>query len=323
MEESMRNRVLLVIVGLLISTLVWAQWTPSRNVDFIVTNSTGGGSDICARVVADIITKENMVPRPVMVRNWTDGSGEVARASVMRMAAGPVTDHTLLKFNADDTINMVTNTDRRVTDLVHLALIATDKHLFYAPKGSNLMTFQAVVDRIKGGGKVVVGGSRGTDPTIIDLLRSQMGWKEEQMPYVQSSSSGDAITQLLGRHLDLVISKPAAANPYVESGDLIPFLAFATERFSGNLANAPLLSELGYKNVEFPNWRTIAVAPTMSAAARAYWTSILERVTKTKLWTDDYIQKFQVIGVFMPSQQATSYIVNIQNDLLKLLGKAR
>jgi len=321
----MRNRVWLVIAGLLlVSTFVWAQnFTPSRNVDFIVTNSTGGGSDICARVVADIITKENMVPRPVMVRNWTDGSGEVARASVMQMRAGAVTDHTLLKFNADDTINMVTNTDRRVTDLVHLALIATDKHLFYAPKGSSMNSFKAVVDTIKGGGKVVVGGSRGTDPTIIDLLRKQMGWAEAQMPYVQSSSSGDAITQLLGRHLDLVISKPAAADPYVQSGDLVPFLAFATERFTGNLAAAPTLKELGYKDVEFPNWRTIAVSPTMSAQAQAYWISILKKVTDTKLWTDDYIRKFQVINVFMDSRPATDYIINIQKDLLGLLGKSR
>ena len=320
----MKNRAWLVIAGLLISTFVWAQnWTPSRNVDFIVTNSTGGGSDICARVIADIITKENMVPRPVMVRNWTDGSGEVARASVMRMGAGAITDHTLLKFNADDTINMVTNTDRRVQDLVHLALVATDKHLFYGLKGSNLLTFQAVVDRIKGGQTVRVGGSRGTDPTIIDLLRKQMNWTEAQMPYVQSSSSGDAITQLLGKHLDLVISKPAAADPYVQSGDLIPFLAFATERFSGNLAAAPTLKELGYKDVEFPNWRTIAVSPNMSAGAKAYWTSILKKVTETKHWKDDYIQKFQVIGVFMDSKPATDYIINIQKDLLSLLGKSK
>jgi len=306
------------------STFVWAQnFTPSRNVDFIVTNSPGGGSDICARVVADIITKNNFVPKPVMVRNWTDGSGEVARASVSQMKPGVVTDHTLLKFNADDTINMCTNTDRRVQDFIHLALIATDKHLFYGAKGSDLVTFKAVVDRIKGGKTVVVGGSRGTDPMIVDLLRKQMGWTEAQMPYIQSSSTGDAITQFLGKHLDLVISKPAAADPYVQSGDLIPFVAFATERFTGNLAAAPTLKELGYKDIEFPNWRTIAVAKTMSAGAQAYWKGILKKVVDTAQWKNDYVKKFQVIGLYMEEKPATDYILGIQKDLLGLLGKSK
>ena len=319
----MKKLVCLLVVVCLVSTFVWAQnptWRPSRNIDFIVTNSTGGGADIAARTLAQIIERENLLPSGVSipVRNWTDGAGEAARAHVSAMRPGAVADHLLLKFSGDDMVNMVVNTPRRVTDLNHLALFAAEKHLFYAPGDSNLKTFQAVQDAIRAGQRVRVGGSRGTDPTILDLLRAQMGWQESQIPYVTSQSTGDAITQLLGGHLDLVISKPAAAHSFVEAGRLYPFVAFNTSRFSGNLAGAPTLSELGFRNIELPNFRTVASAPAMSANAQAYWIDIIQKACQTRQWAE-FVERFQVIDDFMV--RPTQHLVGIQNDVLRLIGR--
>lgn len=324
----MKKLVCLLMTGIFIAAFAWAgggqeaggDWVPNRNIDFIVTNSTGGGADIAARTLADIITRENLLPTSIVVRNWTDGAGEVARGSIAAMRAGVNTDHTLLKFSADDMVNMVSFTPRRVTDFAHLALFAAEKHLFYAPQGSDLITFQAVIDRINAGQSVVVGGSRGTDPLLVDILRQRMGWSEAQMPYVTSQSTGDAITQLLGGHLDLIISKPAAADPFVESGHLIPFLALAYERLAGNLANAPTIGELGFQALELPNWRTIAAAPTMRPEAQTFWVSVIERATQTRQWTVDFVERFQVIPHFLTMQSAVDYIVGIQNDVLSIIG---
>ena len=76
----------------------------------------------------------------------------------------------------------------------------------------------------------------------------------------------------------------------MESGDLTPVLALSTERFGGNLADAPTLSEIGdYENVEVPVWRGVAAPAAMSDAAVAFWTEALQKVSETQAWNDEYL----------------------------------
>ncbi len=51
---------------------------PSRDVEWVVTSSPGGGSDIYTRIISDIMTKGNMAGgKTILVTNKTDGGGEV------------------------------------------------------------------------------------------------------------------------------------------------------------------------------------------------------------------------------------------------------
>ena len=121
--------------------------------------------------------------------------------------------------------------------------------------------------------RIVIGGSKGDDIATYDALLEELGLTEDQMGYITYDSTGDAITAALGGNLDFVISKPASASQYVESGDLTPVLALSNERFTGNLADAPTLSEIGdYENVEVPVWRGVAAPAAMSDAAVEFWT---------------------------------------------------
>ena len=95
------------------------------------------------------------------------------------------------------------------------------------------------------------------------------------MGYITYDSTSDAITAALGGNVDFVISKPAAASQYVESGDLTAVLALANERYSGNLADAPTLSEVGDSEREVPVWRGVAAPAAMSDEAVAFWSEAL------------------------------------------------
>lgn len=98
-------------------------------------------------------------------------------------------------------------------------------------------------------------------------MLEEIGISKDVMSYITYDSTGDAITAALGGHVEFVISKPAAASEYVTAGSLIPVLALSTERYTGNLADAPTLSEIGdYENVEVPVWRGVAAPAAMSDA---------------------------------------------------------
>lgn len=55
-------------------------FTPKETINWTVTSSPGGGSDIYTRMISDIMTKDQLVNgQPIIVTNKTDGSGEIGR----------------------------------------------------------------------------------------------------------------------------------------------------------------------------------------------------------------------------------------------------
>ena len=105
------------------------------------------------------------------------------------------------------------------------------------------------------------------------------------------------------------------------AGSLIPVLALSTERYTGNLADAPTLSEIGdYENVEVPVWRGVAAPAAMSDAAAAYWSGQLGKVAETDTWKNDYLEKNKLIGNYMDTAAATEYVTTYEKDYMTANG---
>ena len=203
---------------------------PKDNINWIVTSSPGGGSDIYTRMISDIMTKENLVNgQTIIVTNKTDGSGEIGRNEVAN-TKGKKADYTLLTFNSGDLMPMVQNTKNRSSNFRILAILAVDRQLIFKGDHTKYADFSQAVEAAKSGTKVVIGGSKGDDIATYDALIAELGISKDVMSYITYDSTGDAITAALGGHIEFVISKPAAATEYVAAGSLIPVLALSTER---------------------------------------------------------------------------------------------
>ena len=300
-----------------------AGFVPSRDVEWVVSSSPGGGSDIFTRTISDIMTKNNMAPGSTfLVTHKTDGGGEVGRLDVSRTNAGIRADHTLLTFNSGDMMPMLKNTANRIGNFTPLAIMAEDKQLLYIGESAKYKTFAEVIAAVKAGANVVMAGSKGDDVATYKLLMKELGFTEDQLAYITNDSSSAAITTILGGHVDLVISKPAAADQYVVAGKLTPVLALSRTRFSGNLASAPKVSEVGaYKDVEFPVWRGVVAPKTMSPAAAAFWSKALKAVAETDAWKSGYIGTFKLEPSFMDQKAATEFMTKFEADYLKSIGK--
>ena len=308
------------------------EFVPTKTVTWICTSSAGGGSDIFSRKISEIMTSENLVNgQTIVVSNETDGSGEVGRNKVATMKAGDA-DYTLLTFNSGDLMPMVKNTKNRSSNFRILAIMAVDKQLLfscpaseaktdYAKAGGDQNDFAAAIEAAKNGTFVVIGGSKGDDITTYGKLLAEVGLTEQQMGYITYDSTSDAITAALGGNVDFVISKPAAASQYVESGDLNAVLALANERYSGNLADAPTLSEIGdYENVEVPVWRGVAAPAAMSDEAVAFWSEALGKVSASDAWHTEYLQKNQLIDEYKDTVAATEYVTAYEADYMAANG---
>lgn len=307
-------------------------YTPGSTITWVCTSSAGGGSDIFSRKISEIMTNENMVNgQTIVVDNQTDGAGEVGRNKVAT-TTGKDADNTLLTFNSGDLMPMVTNTKNRSSNFRILAIMAVDKQLMfscpssdsktdYAKNGGDQTDFAAAIEAAKNGTFVVIGGSKGDDVETYNKLLAEVGLTESQMGYITYDSTSDAITAALGGNVDFVISKPAAASQYVESGDLKAVLALATERYTGNLADAPTLSEIGdYENVEVPVWRGVAAPAAMSDAAVAFWSDALGKVSASDAWHTEYLEKNQLLDEYKDAAAATEYVTAYEADYMAANG---
>jgi len=307
--------------AMLLTTPALADFTPSGNIEWYITSSPGGGSDIYTRKIIEIIQNEGLVEGTFLPTNLTDGGGEVGRMKVA-MTTGKAQDQTLLTFNSGDLMPMVTNTENRIENFTPIAVMAVDKQLLFKGEHTPYDSFEAVLEAVNGGTPVTIGGSKGDDIATYQALCAELGFDETQLPYITYDGTGDAITALLGGHVDLLISKPAAASEYVEAGSIQAVLALSTERYGGNLADAPTLSEVGdYENVEVPVWRGVAAPGAMSDEAAAFWSDILKQVSESDAWKEEYLDKNMLISNYMDYETAKEFMTQYQEDYLETLGK--
>lgn len=295
-------------------------YKPDSNITWIVTSGPGGGSDIFTRMIGDVMATEKIADSTFVVTNKTDGGGEIGRNEVANLKGGKA-DNTLLTFNSGDLMPMVQNTKNRAANFKILAIMAVDKQLIFKGLETKYETFAEAIEAAKNGESVVIGGSKGDDIATYEALIEEVGVSKDNMKFITHNSTGDAITAALGGHVEFVLSKPAAASQYVEAGSLIPVLALSTERYEGNLKDAPTLSEIGdYSDVEVPVWRGVAGSANMSDAAVAYWTDALKKVSETDRWEAEYIEKNKLIPQYKNAADATAYVVQFEKDFMAASG---
>ena len=328
----LNKKILLALTGLMIVASASAcsksdisedgTFTPSDTINWTVTSSPGGGSDIFTRKIGDIMTKEDMINgQTVIVTNKTDGGGEIGRNETATLK-GSKANYTLLTFNSGDLMPMVENTKNRVANFKPIAILAVDKQLLFKGENTKYADFAEAIEAAKNGTEVVIGGSKGDDVATYEALLEELDIPSNVMKYITYNSSGDAITAALGGHVEFVISKPAAASEYVEAGSLIPVLALATERYTGKF-DAPTLSEIGdYEDVEVPVWRGVVASPEMDDAAVAFYSEALKKVSETEEWKTEYLDRNMLISNYMDAATATEYMTQFEADYLASLEAA-
>ena len=86
--------------------------------------------------------------------------------------------------------------------------------------------------------------------------------------------------------------------------------------YTGNLADAPTLSELGYNDVEIPVWRGVAAPAAMSDEAAAFWSETLKTVSESDAWKTEYIEANKLIPNYMDTATATEYVTQYEADFM-------
>jgi len=270
------------------SAASWAQgWSPQRNVEIVVGFAPGGGVDKTARTVERILVANKLVNSTVTVVNKPGAGTSIAYTYVSQR---PGDGHTLMVGGPQLLANHIMGSSPlNYTDFTPIASLINEYIVFSVNAASPIRTGKDLIERLKKDPKsVTIGFGSIGGPTHIaaGLLNKAIGGNARDLKVVTFKGGAEAITNLLGGHIDLTTNPAGTAAPHVAAGRIRVVAVAAPKRLGGALAAVPTWKEQGVDLV-FGPWRAIMGPKGMSAAQTAYWENALRKVTETAEWKTD------------------------------------
>jgi putative tricarboxylic transport membrane protein len=158
------------------------------------------------------------------------------------------------------------------------------------PTGSTIRTGAELADRLKKDPRAVVigfanayGSSR---HMAAALLMRTLGGSPRDLKPVVFKGSAEAITAVLGGHLDVAVAGAVNAIPHVSAGRMRVIGVAAPQRLGGPLAVAPTWREQGVDLV-YGNWRAVFAPKSLTPAQLAFWENALRRMAEAPEWKAD------------------------------------
>jgi putative tricarboxylic transport membrane protein len=283
-------------------------WAPQRNVEIVVTSAPGGSNDRTARQVEKAIVENRLIGATLTIINRPGGNGSIAYTYVNQHAGDA---HYLLVGTPTLLTNHITGQGALYyNDFTPIASLFNDYTVFAVNAASAIRNDRDLADRIrKDPGAVTTGFAvaLGAHNHIAAcLLVKALGAKPRELKGVVFKGSADAVTALLGGHIDLVTTAAGNAAPHVAAGRLRVVAAAAPSRLGGALAGVPTWKEQGVDLV-FGGWRAIMAPKGLAPAQVAYWEGVLRKATQAPDWRSD-LEKNYWSDEFMTGAQFRAYL---------------
>ena len=124
------------------------EFTPTKPIQMIAAAAPGGGSDVMARTIAQIVASEKLAPQPMVVQNIPGGGSAIGTTQVARMKGDT---HALLVFNPASVAGLLVAGKGAATvrDLTMIAQLALDEQFIVVKSDSRFKTIQEIVAEAK------------------------------------------------------------------------------------------------------------------------------------------------------------------------------
>jgi putative tricarboxylic transport membrane protein len=253
---------------------------PSERLDWTIAFGPGGGNDIMARTMIEILDKYDLYPGEIVAENRQGGSGAVGWGYLYNQAGNPYAISTT--SGSYLTTPLQADTPWEPTSFTPVALLATDDLLLLVKGDSEIDSLEAFIEQAKAEPPTIGGiGAVNVDFIVPTLLADKAGFEFE---YVSFNAEGELITGLLSDALDAIVSNPGEVLGLIESGDM-KALAYSGQKTPASLGDIPTLGDAGYPvNISMP--RGLILAPDAPAEAQEWWIETMKKVVETPEWQE-------------------------------------
>ena len=257
-------------------------WVPTQDVEFVIPFSAGGGSDVFARKIVEVIQKNELAPVNFIPTNKPGGSGVVG--------------YTYLNGRGTDNAYVMATTSSSFysqplsglsplsldDDFTYISLLVKDPNLFAAGKHIGLNTLEEVIDYAKANPRALKYGGTGnvSDDAILMYMINELTGIE--LVYVPYDSGAEVLAAVLGGHIDVCGISPSEGGEHLETGSLVPLAVSADERLA-ILPDVPTFIEAGYE-ISHQQSRGVVMNADVPEEAVKYYSELFKKVSETEEW---------------------------------------
>ena len=278
-------------------------WSPTKNVEIVVGSAPGGSNDRTGRSVEKLLNDLKLVPTTLSVVNKPGGGGNIM-FSYINQHAGDA--HYLMVGTTAMVSNHIVGSSKiSYLDFTPIASLFNDYVVFAVNANSPVKTGKDLIERLKKDPQSVPLGfatSLGSHNHIAaGLLMKAFGGNARDLKAVAFKGAAEAVTALMGGHLELVTTAAGNVAPHLQSGRLRVVGVSADKRLPGTLANVPTWKEQGV-NLVYGGWRSIVGPKGLTAAQVAFWEGALRKASQSaewkselerNYWSDDFVTSVQ------------------------------
>ena len=288
------RRQLLALAGALsLATMAGGAWAqdsyPNKPITMIVPYAPGGQGDVFARLIGERLG--TMLKQTVVVDNRPGASGAIGTRMVARAAGDGYT--LLMGQTGEMAVNQFAMKEPGydpLKDFKPVVLVGDAPLVLAVPANSKFHTLKDLIDFAKSRPDAVSYASSGTaTPGHLAAAALALGTKTS-MVHAPYKGAGQAMTDLLGGHVDFFFSSASAVMGYVTSGRLRA-LAVSTPQRLPALSQVPTIAEAAVPGFSFSLWGGVfAPAETPDAIVNKLNQDINKILTepaiRTRLETD-------------------------------------
>src|SRR5687768_4733526 len=291
-----------------------AQPYPSRPIELVSPTGAGGGSDLVARMVADIVAKEKLLPQPLVVQNRPGGGGAIGQQYAAGKRGDPYV--ILLAGTGLITVPLRTGLDVGLDKFQPLGLIGLDLNSLAVREDSPYRTVKDFVAAAKANPKTIniaITFPGGSAHGMVHRLEQLSGAKFNTVSF---KSGTDAVTAVLGGHVQATAENLGEVMPHVESKKLRLLGVPAMTRPAG-LPNVPTMKEQGF-DIHAGGYRSFVAPAGIPREAIVVWDATLAKVHKSAAWKD-YMARNMYEDVYMNSADFTRWLTGQRAEITKFL----
>ncbi len=284
-----------------------AGFVPEEDIEMVVGGSAGASADLFARKACEIITKNGWCPVNFNVINLP-GSGYVKGFTYMIEQADSYTlAVTSSSFYTQPIAGLSPLT---FDDFKYVSLLAQDPNGLVASSNTGFKSLDDIIAYAKDHpGDIMCGGSNAIsdDAILTNQINNQC---DVDITYVTIESSTDAVSEVMGGHIQLCWGSPAEIGDNIIAGNVVAIAVASDNRVDyPGMEELPTFKELGYE-INHQQPRGFVASKYASDEAVAYYSDLFMKVSETDEWKD-YVKTNCMQDLIKDSAGYTDYMSHL------------
>ena len=309
-----RQRLLPIVLFATCTMNCVAQSYPARHIELVSPTGAGGGSDLVARTVADIVAKEKLLPQQIIIQNRPGGGGAIGQTYVAGKRGDPYV--ILLAAIGLVSVPVRTGLDAGIDKFTPLGAIGLDLNSIAVAEGSPYRTLKDLLDAARAKPKTISVGITFPGGSAHGMMHRLQKAAGVQFNMVSFKSGTEAVTAVMGGHIQATAENLGEVMPQVETKKLRLLGVPALNRLAG-LPNAPTLKEQGF-DIHAGGLRGFVAPAGIPRDAAKVLEDMLAKVHKSAGWRD-YMARNMYEDVYMNAEEMARWLAVQQVEMTQFL----